>query len=432
MNFTDDKNAARPQPHSVVLPLILRLRWGSVATQALMVLLIRFTVDLDLPLPPIVFLIIFQGAGNFLLIALSRREKVAGAVFTGAMFADILLFTLVLAYTGGPMNPFTFFYLVHVTIGAMLMAPAAATLLSLTAIGGYALLFIIPRPAATSFQSACHLPSADPAMVLHLRGMWLAFAVTSLAVIILVSRIRETLREHQLTLERLRAEKARSEKLASLATLAAGAAHELSTPLSTIAVAAGELEDELDELSGGDELRDDAGLIRAEVRKCKEILANMAGDAGETQGEALKKVLIRAMLASIVKNTPVPDGARIDFHMPGPDFSAFMPESAIIRTLKALIKNSLDAGADRVRIECRRENGMIVLTVSDNGQGMSEAVRDRAMEPFFTTKETGMGMGLGLYLALTLAENLGGGLEIESREGHGTTVRLVIPEGNDD
>ncbi|MEJ2033875.1 MAG: hypothetical protein P8Y63_12750, partial [Deltaproteobacteria bacterium] len=210
MKLTDGKITAMPQPHSVALPWILRLRWGSVATQALMVLLIRFTVDLDIPILPLVLLILFQGAGNFLLLSLSRREKAAEALFT--------------------------FYLIHVTIGAMLMSAFAATMLSLTAIAGYALLFLIPRPAIASLP-ACHLTASGPAIALHLRGMWLAFAVTSLAVILLVSRIRESLREHQLTIEKLQEEKTRSERLASLATLAAGAAHELATPLSTIAVA---------------------------------------------------------------------------------------------------------------------------------------------------------------------------------------------------
>ncbi len=419
------------QPHSVILPWIMRLRWGSVATQALMVLIIRFTVNFNLPLLPLILLLVFQGAGNFILIALSRNEKAAGVVFTAAMFIDVILFTLVLAYTGGPMNPFTFFYLVHLTIGAMLMPPVTAGFLSLCAIGGYALLFLVPDLNTVTFQPSCHIPAATPAMILHLKGMWLAFAVTAMAVIFLASRIRERLNEHRRTIEILREEQGRSEKLASLATLAAGCAHELSTPLATIAVAAAELEEELAELNGGDELRDDAGLIRTEVKKCKEILAQMSHDAGETPGEALRSIKAGLLFETVIKKSAIPAPTKVTVDIPEAEMVLLIPEGAIGRTLRALIKNCVDADATEIDLGLRQQDEMLIFSVSDNGRGMTPATLDRAMEPFFTTKEAGMGMGLGLYLARTLSEHLAGRLEISSGKDRGTTVRIIIPEKRD-
>ncbi len=412
---------------AIVLPWILRMRWGAVATQALMAAVIRLSVGLEFPLAPLALLLLFQGGSNFLLAALSRNEKTASAVFTAAMFADVLLFTVVLALTGGPMNPFTFFYLVHVTIGAILMPPAAAGLLSILAIACYAALFLFPDPAP-AFQAACHAAaSPDPAMLLHLKGMWLAFAVTALAVFFLTGRIRKSLNEHRLALERLKEEKSKNERLASLATLAAGCAHELSTPLATIAVAAAELEEELAELNGGDELREDAGLIREEVHKCKEILSQMSADAGEPAGERLRKVGLADFLAETAARCSLPDGITLETDTEETGVTLVIPEAGMTRVIRALVKNCVDAGASIIKIRGRREDGHAVIEIADNGSGMDEATRNRAAEPFFTTKDAGSGMGLGLYLARTMAERLGGSMELESERGRGTTVLLRLP-----
>ena len=351
------RNKPAPQPEAIVRPWTMRLRWGSVASQLVMVLIIRLAVDPALAILPLFILISFQGVSNLVLGLLSRRRRAAAAVFNAAMFLDIILFTVVLALTGGPMNPFTFFYLVHLAIGAMLMSTIAATLLALTAIAGYALLFLVSLPALPVFEAACHAIPTTPAMVLHLKGMWLAFAVTSLAVIFLTSRIRRDQNDHRLTLEKLRDVREKNEKLAALATLAGGAAHELSTPLATIAVASAELEDELGDSENGATLREDAGLIRAEVKRCKDILAQMSSDAGEPQGELPRRVSAEELLETILARTRTTDRKKVQIENHLPPGELLLPPIAISRALRGLVKNGFDAGAKRIKISLPDQRG---------------------------------------------------------------------------
>ena len=209
------------------------------------------------------------------------------ALFAFVMAWDILHLTLLLYFTGGPMNPFTFLYLVHVALGALIMRQVWAWGLALLTVAGYALLFFIPPPVVhgSGLVAGQSLPAATSSgSDLHLQGMWVAYSITAL-FIVFFSGASEGPRRAAANPANLAEEKRRSEKMASLATLAAGAAHELSTPLSTIAVAAAEMEDQLQELEGEPEILADARLIRAEVRRCRDILRQLSADAGEHPGE---------------------------------------------------------------------------------------------------------------------------------------------------
>ena len=141
-------------------------------------------------------------------------------------------------------------------------------------------------------------------MTLHLQGMWLAFAITVFFVVFFVNKIQKDMEEHQNTLAELETEKNRSERLASLATLAAGAAHEFSTPLATIAVAAGEMLADLNKQQADPDLIADTRLIRDQVERCREILYQMSADAGEHLAEALRVISVYDLFSEILSWFP--------------------------------------------------------------------------------------------------------------------------------
>src|SRR5262249_42066091 len=192
------------------------------------------------------------------------------------------------------------------------------------------------------------------------------------------------------------------ERLAALTTLAAGAAHELGTPLGTIAVAAKELERALARLDGLNavSLRDDARLIRDEVERCRRILDQMASDAGETAGETPALVPVDGLVRDVLDALAPDDVARVRVEgLPVPGASA-LPRRAVTSAISSLLRNALDATRppESVRLCVDADERALRVTVRDEGPGMTAEVLARAEEPFFSTKPPGKGMGLGLFL----------------------------------
>ncbi len=420
--FRQDQESAE-----IAFAWLLKLRWGAVICQLVLIAVVTLFYDIELPAPLILIIIAFQGISNFFFqFRQLRGHPVHLGLFAFIMAWDVLNLTLLLYFTGGPMNPFTFLFLVHVALGALIMPQVWAWGLALLTVAGYALLFFIPPPLAhgsglVAGQSLpyCNFTGSD----LHLQGMWVAYSITALFIVFFLGRIRAALGEQQQTLQHLAEEKRRSEKMASLATLAAGAAHEFSTPLSTIAVAAAEMEDQLRELESAPEILADASLIRAEVRKCRDILRQLAADAGEHLGENFVEIPLSALLNQLIRTFTAETGRRVRLESIQADPLLYLPVQTWIRTLKGLLKNSADADPEG-EIVCRaaRVDGRLQITISDRGCGMSPEVLDRAGEPFFTTKSPGQGLGLGIFLARTLAERFGGRLRLESSPGSGTSV----------
>ncbi len=431
---------------NIAFSWLLHLRWGAVLCQAILILLAYSYLEIAIPIIFVSLIIIFEAASNLFFTYLNRSRKVIPEWLFGLiMFLDIILLTALLFYTGGPMNPFTFLYLVHIVLGAVLMRPNWSWSLTVFTILCYGSLFIIDPDVVgqlpftlpgdyiggAEIQETCHpaiaeYTSLSDGMKLHLKGMLLAFAITAFFVVFFVGRIQEALKEHQKTLITLEDERARSEKLASLATLSAGAAHEFSTPLSTIAVAAGEMLHQLKEGKIDQGLVDDAQLIKDQVKNCKNILYQMAADAGEHMGEALEKYSVDHLVKYILNEFSAEDQARTKVENEASEISVMVPFRTLVRTIKGLIKNGFDASEPdaSVFLRCFYDESFLYFQVRDQGHGMNEEIMARALEPFFTTKEQGKGLGLGLFLAQNVAEQFGGEVTLSSGELTGTVVTI--------
>lgn len=425
------KTLPRPESSRITFAWLLKLRWGAVLCQLVLVGIVSLFFDIELPAIVVLSFISFQAASNlFFQYRLDRRATIAPVVFALVMAWDIIHLTFLLYFTGGPMNPFTFLYLVHVAMGALIMAEAWAWGLAGLTIAGYALLFLLPPPPVqgSGLVAGQTMPACNLYGNLHLQGMWVAFSITALFIVFFLGRIRKALVVHQQTLMKLEEARARGEKMASLATLAAGAAHEFSTPLSTIAVAAAEMEAQLREAGGQAELLADTQLIRAEVRRCGEILRQLAADAGEQRGESFAEISLSVLISRLCRDFERETGRRLETELLADDLVLFVPVQTWIRTLKGLLRNALDADpTGTVGLKVSREDGLLAITVSDRGPGFSPETLARAGEPFFTTKEPGRGMGLGIFLARSLAERCGGELRLQSVAGPGASVSFLVP-----
>ncbi|HKP58049.1 MAG TPA: ATP-binding protein [Polyangiales bacterium] len=400
---------------------LVRLRWLAVAGQVLTLLLVSWGLRFDLPLLSLSVVLAIEALSNAACQLWAKHKRVVRDWALGLVIAvDVVLLTGLLYLTGGPFNPFSFLYLVHVALAAVVLPASYTWALVGLALAGFGLLFAQP----SWLPELTHMDHAQQ-MRMHMQGMWIAFGVAAVAVTYFVTRVRQSLAEREGELARARNLASQSEKLASLATLATGAAHELSTPLSTIAVVAKELERGMQAGAA----RDDAQLIRREVERCREILQRMAADAGQPGERDDEPLRVRELLQRVMDGLGQNLHVKLDVDEATADSVLHAPPQATAQALRAVLKNALQASAqaEPVRISARTQQGRCVLEVRDFGSGMSAEILSRAGEPFFTTKAPGDGMGLGLFLARVVVERAGGSVKLDSQPGAGTTAALVLP-----
>jgi two-component system sensor histidine kinase RegB len=346
--------------------------------------------------------------------------RVAGAVVGGMLVFDTVLLTLLLVFSGGPMNPFTVLYLVHITLAAVVLGGPRALWVAALSVACFALLFFAPEGLADPHAHAL-------LMAHHLQGMWAAFTLAAVLIAFFVGRISVTIAAQRERIAALREGAARNARLASLTTLAAGAAHELGTPLGTIAVAAHELELALHRNEDA-ELLADARLIQEEVERCHEIVGKMGSRVG-VGDENVRAIDDEELILRLRARFDAERARRIRIESVTGFPPIHAPVEELLHSLYALVKNALDASAlgEDVRIRLSREREVMCIAVQDSGPGMPATVLARAGEPFFTTKEPGRGLGLGLFLTRAFAESQGGALSLESVEGRGTLAVLKLP-----
>jgi len=409
------------------LAWLVRLRWLAIAGQLAIVGLAVLGLQISLPLPLVASLISITALSNLALTAWLRQGEPSAYALASVLLLDVLTLTGLLLTAGGPSNPFSVFYLVHVALAALLLAPRPAWLVAALTSLAFGSLFVLP--ARTIDPHAMHMHHGASNM--HLQGMWLAYSLAAGFVVHFVSRVASALQAREHELFELQRSAVRHEKLASLSTLAAGAAHELGTPLATIALVAKELEHGLEAGRSADGLVPDARLIRQEVERCREILQQMAARAGEGAGEMLSIVSIRGVEQDLSEVLGA-RAAQIAFEREGELSELVAPKGLLVQVLANLIRNAFDAQAEAgksepVRVVTRLEAERAAFEIFDAGCGIPAHESARVGEPFFTTKAPGRGLGLGVFLARAFAEKMGGELTLVARPGGGTVARLIVP-----
>ncbi len=407
----------------IAFPWIIRLRYALAAGQVATVLAARFLFAIDLPVVWLAVPPALVAISNIWISRRSERREIdrrPASLIAWIFVLDILCLTASLALSGGPNNPFTLLYLVQVTLSAAILTRRETWAVGALSSFCFAALFWIYRPIP---QLEMHHHGASPN--LHLVGMWIAFAVAATLVAIFSGKISELLREHEASLLRIQEELAKKDRLAALATLAAGAAHELSTPLATIAVVAKELEHYAETIRDA-AVADDSRLVRKEVDRCRAILSRMRVEGADPSGEPLDDVPIVELVRTVSK--VFPGTLRIDDPSAQATVLQAIPRHAVEQAVVALAKNAIEAcPGEPVDLSVHEHEGEVVIMVRDKGQGMTAEVLRHVGEPFFTTKDPGKGMGLGIFLVRTLAERLGGSLDIRSIPGNGTVANLRLP-----
>jgi two-component system sensor histidine kinase RegB len=416
---------------------LLKLRWAAVLGQLATVLVVGIGLNANLPIIPLFSIIALAAVTNLLFEVWYRQvERVRGwerwgvwghRLVDGVMTVDILLLSLMLFFTGGINNPFCVFFLVNLALAAVVVEPRGIWVIGALNVVSLLVLSVYYAPLPILMAST-ESASFTGWLTVSREGQLVAFTAATVAIAYFNARLTLEVRERDTALEAARQRESRRERLESLATLAAGAAHELATPLSTIAVVARELERHLHASNAGEDCLADAQLIRTELAQCRTILDRMAGRAGESVGEGMTELTVAQIVEEMLTGLPGTDRVSLEYRG---DRSALLilPRVAVGQALRGIVKNALDAAGreGRVRVRAGIETSRVVLEIVDNGPGMSSETLARVGEPFFTTKQPGEGTGLGLFLARAVIDRLGGHFELRSQAGQGTTAEITLP-----
>ncbi|MGQ0658909.1 MAG: ATP-binding protein [Chromatiales bacterium] len=397
---------------SLCLRYLLLLR--AIAMGGQVIALVVAHVLLDTPVPWASIAIVM---GLLALVTvrswrrITTQAPVSEASVLHQLCIDIAALAVLLYFTGGSWNPFASLFLLPITVAAATLRSAYTWLLVGCAAACYTALMFF-------HVHTLHWVHEDDRFSPHLWGMWLGFLLSAGIVAYFVARIGATLRVHDREL-------ARARELIALGTLAAGTAHELGTPLATMAVVARELErDHGDKASRVEGLR----VLRSQVGRCKEILARMASGAGQAPAEAGARVSIDRYLDEIigewrVLRPEVTATVRLAGVQPPPQIVA---DRTLSQVFINILNNAADASPGRVEVEGTWSASELKLEIRDEGDGLPAAMHGHVGEAFVSTKAGGM--GLGLYLARTTLDRLGGRLELRKGiAGRGVSAAINLP-----
>jgi two-component system sensor histidine kinase RegB len=406
---------------NVRLDTLVRLRWLAVIGQTTAVLVVYFGLEFELPLWACLAVIALSAWLNIALrlrFHMTQRLEPDRAAWLLAF--DVAELAILLYLTGGLQNPFAFLFLAPVLLSATALPPRFTVIL-----GGFAI-------ACATVLVFTHYPLPwdpdDPLILppIFMFGVWLSILLAIGFIGVYAWQITEESRQLSDALAATELVLAREQHLSALDGLAAAAAHELGTPLSTISVIAKELENAISaDAPHGDDVR----LLREQAKRCRDILSKI------TQLSASGEPFDRMPLAALMEEVAAPYrnfGVAIDVHMAGDE----SPEPNVARNpavlygLGNLMENAVDFAAEHVTVAASWSEETVGVSITDDGPGFAPEIIARVGEPYVTSRpdldkdDAPSGLGLGFFIAKTLLERSGATLSFSNRKPpeHGAAV----------
>ena len=400
------------------------LRLWSIRSILLVVLVVALTwlndfTEFELPWTPLWVLVLGLGLLNVaLLYRLWLPRPVTETEFFANLVLDILFLTAVLYFSGGPSNPLVSFYLIPLVISATVLSPRHTWVVAAAAVLCYTVLFNFHR----TFE-LFGMPGHE-GMNAHMTGMWINFAFSALLIAWFVARMAGSMREQHAAMARLREQAARDEAIVGVAGIAAGAAHELRTPLATMTVLTDELRSEHEELG------EDLALMQEQLERCDAILRGLvsstAGAAGRHRASLTRLVdelvdrwrIARPEVAIDVDCEVGSSAAEVEF------------DQGLRHALMNLLHNAADASPEHVSLSATVDDSHALIAVEDRGEGIPADIAEALGSRFVSRKDGGL--GLGVLISSASIERLGGQLALLDREGGGTRWEVRLPLAGED
>jgi two-component system sensor histidine kinase RegB len=438
-NHRMDSTMLSSLPGHSQLKRLVALRSIAIIAQSATLVFAWQVMGLELDWLPMMLTIAALASINlFSFLRSSHTRIVTNLELFAQLSVDVIALMVLLYYSGGSTNPFISLYLLPLVIAAATLPPRYTWGMALLTTLCYTLLmkFYVPLPilhsqstTASGMHDMANMNYDSVAITqegifdLHILGMWLGFVLSASIIAWFVVRMAQALRQRDESLGRVREEILRNERIVALGTQAAGAAHEMGTPLSTMAVVIGELKN----IASADQtaLRDSLAILDEQVRGCKRILDKIMANAQDS-GTVLPQPADKLMAEVLDEWQLLRPSAQYHYHCnnerPAPNINV---DVTLRAALMNLLNNAADASPQPLEIITLWDDSKFTLEILDQGTGLSEETALKAGSAFFTTKKDGR--GLGLFLANATIERMGGTVKLVNRKNGGATTVLTLP-----
>jgi len=419
-----------PRRH-VRLDTILRLRWLAALGQIAAIFVVVQGLDFDLPIIPCVTIVGLSMLLNLVLQMVFNPMQRLEPVYAAALLAlNIAELAGLLFFTGGLQNPFSFLFLAPVLISATALPIRLTIALGVLAIACASVLGFFHLPLPWESDEPLELPP------IYLFGVWLSIVLAIGVTSLYAFQVTEEARKLSDALAATELVLTREQHLTQLDGLAAAAAHELGTPLSTIFLISRELEKTVQE-NGQDNgaLAGDLKTLREQAQRCRDILAKI------TQLSSSGAPFDRMPLSTLIEEAVAPHrdfgiAIKVRIAVAGASEPVGMRNPAILYGVGNILENAVDFARATVEVNAWWNADTVEIVISDDGPGIAPDVLKRIGEPYLSRRPATdeaqsehSGLGLGVFIARTLLERTGAKVSFTNRTfpDHGAVVQIVWP-----
>jgi two-component system sensor histidine kinase RegB len=430
------------------------LRNLMILSESVLIILSTYGLHIHLPEQQLWLVVFMIGAVNvYTSMRLEANEPIIDTEIFAQLFTDVLAITALLYLTGGASNPIIWVFLLPVIITAIMLPQSYAWYMVILTTSMYTILmaFNVPLPAIEP-----HAP--DPNMMqagihdelmhslndkhyfnLHIFGMWFGFVFSAGLVAFFVVELAIALRIQERNLAEARENALRDERVVALGTLAASAAHDISTPLGTIAIVAHELEQDYP-IHRFPDLHEKTLIMQQQIDRCKQALSVMSASAGELRAESGRILALTDYIDDVLNQwrTHKPSAKLSLFIDPQVEIDAkIIAERTLTHSIINILNNAAEASPPEKGIEFHASWDLHFLTIKirDFGSGLpTELIKFAGKQPVISRKQRGL--GVGLFLTYSTLKRLGGKISFTNIDTGGASVEISLPllqtENDDD
>ena len=410
-------HSADSQETLLNLRRLVKLRWAMLLLMALLVLVAPALLHIHLPQAVLLAILALGALINLITYRQFRERQFATSnELCSQLISDMLTLAALVFFSGGATNPLISLLLPPVAIAALALPTRQVMAIGGLAVSLYGLLmvFYLPLP----------ITDASRATQLHLMGMWLTFAVSAALLGWIILRMSQLIRQRDEALAQAREQALRAERVTAMGTLAAGAAHELGTPLATMTLLTGELRNDQ---RLPDDLHADLGLLQQQIMRCKQIITNLSRRAGAERLENIPLVPVDRWIDTLRLQWQATRPGSSSQLISGRDHPAPLigADPRLEQALLNLLNNAANACPEQIEIVLGWSQSQIEISIRDSGPGFPEQVIAACGRHKLPDHPSGCGMGL--MLTSSAIEQLGGQLHLSNRQHGGAEAKITLP-----